>query len=173
MKKVMVFGTFDVLHLGHLFLFNEAKKYGDVLIVVVARDKTVRILKGHKTTFHEKQRLRAVQSLPIVNVATLGHHRDVYKVLEEYTPDVLCLGYDQRAFTDKLEEELKKRKIQARIIRIAPFKQHEMKSSLIKKRVKNVNPTFLEKETIAPQQKTKPPKTSTSRQEANCQPAQE
>ncbi len=142
MKKVMVFGTFDVLHKGHLFLFLEAKKHDDFLIVIVACDKTTHKVKGHKTTFSEEKRLKAVQSVPEVNFAALGHTGDVYRVLEEYSPDVICLGYDQQAFTDKLQDELKKRKITAKIIRLPPYNPEEFKSTLIKKKTKKLTPVM-------------------------------
>ncbi|MCD4694128.1 adenylyltransferase/cytidyltransferase family protein, partial [bacterium] len=46
MIKVMCFGTFDNLHLGHLFYLKEAKKFGDYLVVVIARDNNVKKIKG-------------------------------------------------------------------------------------------------------------------------------
>ena len=143
MHKVMVFGTFDVLHKGHIFLFEQAKLYGDFLVVVVARDKTVRRVKGHRTTFSEGQRLKAVQSVHIVNYAVLGDLHDVYKVLEDFSPDTICLGYDQQAFTHELEEELKKRDVPARIIRLPPYKEQVFKSSLIKQQKKGIKPIFV------------------------------
>ena len=45
MKKVMVFGTFDGLHEGHLDFFRQAREYGDYLIVAVARDVNVKKIK--------------------------------------------------------------------------------------------------------------------------------
>jgi len=44
--KVLAFGTFDILHPGHEFYLKEAKKHGDILDVVVARDSTVEKIKG-------------------------------------------------------------------------------------------------------------------------------
>lgn len=132
MKKVMVFGTFDPLHPGHLFLFEQAKKHGDFLIVVVARDKTVRTVKGHETRENEKQRLLAVKNAQGVDLAVLGQIKDVYSVIEEHQPSVICLGYDQQAFTERLPAELEKRKIHAEIVRLPPFKENVYKSSLIK-----------------------------------------
>jgi cytidyltransferase-like protein len=43
---VMVFGTFDGIHDGHRYFLNEAKKFGDKLVVAVAKDTTVKTLKG-------------------------------------------------------------------------------------------------------------------------------
>ncbi|MBI4146200.1 adenylyltransferase/cytidyltransferase family protein [Candidatus Woesearchaeota archaeon] len=128
----MAFGTFDVLHPGHLFLFSEAKKHGDRLVVVVARDKTVQKVKGHQTLHDEQKRLLAVKQSTEVDLAVLGHLDDVYKVLEEHKPNVICLGYDQHAFTDKLACELEKRKINASIVRLPPYQEHLYKSSIIK-----------------------------------------
>ena len=48
MKKVMCAGTFDIIHPGHLYYLSEAKKYGDNLVVVVARDETSKDFKGKK-----------------------------------------------------------------------------------------------------------------------------
>ena len=45
MIKVLVFGTFDIIHPGHVFFLNQAKKLGDFLCVVVSRDETVNELK--------------------------------------------------------------------------------------------------------------------------------
>ena len=50
MKTVMCAGTFDTIHPGHLYFLSEAKKYGDKLIVVVARDETSEKMKGKKPT---------------------------------------------------------------------------------------------------------------------------
>ena len=61
MKKVLIFGTFDGLHLGHLNFFEQAKEYGDYLIVVVARDKTVKRIKNRFPSKNEVERLRILQ----------------------------------------------------------------------------------------------------------------
>ncbi|MBS3101431.1 adenylyltransferase/cytidyltransferase family protein, partial [Candidatus Woesearchaeota archaeon] len=72
MKKVMCAGTFDIIHPGHLFYLSEAKKYGDKLVVVVARDNTSEKFKGRKPAHNERERLEAVRTLEIVDEAVLG-----------------------------------------------------------------------------------------------------
>ena len=75
MKLVMCFGTFDLLHLGHLHYFQEAKKHGDYLIVVIARDITKK--KQHKKVlFSEQERQKLVQSSKLVDEAVLGYPDD-------------------------------------------------------------------------------------------------
>lgn len=134
MSKVLVFGTFDGIHEGHRFLFQEARRYGDRLAVVVARDVTVRRVKGHDPVFSEAERLRRVQSEIAVDDAVLGNVGDVYRVVEDIRPDVICLGYDQHVFADRLPEELEERGLTPRIVRLGAYKPDVYKSSLLHKK---------------------------------------
>lgn len=132
----MVFGTFDILHEGHLDLFKQAKKYGDFLIVAVAHDDTVKKIKGKFPTQNQKKRINAVRNIPIVDKAVLGRRKGYYKNLEIYRPDVICLGYDQKAFVKKLRKELKKMDLsKTKIVRLKAHKPHIYKSSKLKKKL--------------------------------------
>ena len=133
MKKVMCAGTFDIIHPGHLFYLSEAKKYGNRLIVVVARDDTSATFKGKKPVHNEKERLEAVRMLNIVDEAILGHHGNIFDIIEDIKPDVICLGYDQKVQKQQLEDELRKRGIKADVIRIDAYMPHVYKSSQLKK----------------------------------------
>lgn len=97
MITVLVFGTFDKLHPGHRWFLSEAKKYGDRLVVVVARDHNVDQVKGHRPTQSEAQRLEQIQAVPEVNEARLGldDYAKKEEIIEEIKPNVICLGYDQ------------------------------------------------------------------------------
>lgn len=134
MKKVLAFGTFDILHPGHVNFLKQAKKHGDFLIVVVARDATVKKVKGRKPKYSEKKRLAKIKKLEIVNYALLGNKKGKYSIIEKIKPNVICLGYDQNSFTNGLKQELRKRKIKAKIIRLKPYKAHKYKSSKLRKR---------------------------------------
>lgn len=135
MKKVLVFGTFDILHPGHLNFFKQAKKYGDFLIVTVARDKNVRKIKGHLPRHNEKKRLENLRQVKNVDRVVLGYIRNPYKIIEKIKPDVICLGYDQNSFTDNLAKELKARKISCRRVRLKSFKPEKYKSSKMQSEV--------------------------------------
>ena len=140
MRTVMVFGTFDIVHPGHLFLFKEAKKHGDRLIAVVARDATVMKMKGRAPHHDERERRRHVLETSLVDDAVIGGKSDYYAVLEEYTPDVICLGYDQRSIiTEKLQNELASRGLKALIVHLPAFKEHIYKSSKLRSRLKKTN----------------------------------
>lgn len=134
MKKIMVFGTFDILHKGHINKFEQAKKHGDYLIIVVAKDDTVKQVKGKKPEHNEKTRLKQVK--PYAGKAVLGYKTDKYKIIEKYKPDIIALGYDQVSFTKNLKKELKLRNLNPRIIKLKPYKPHKYKSSLLKHRFK-------------------------------------
>jgi len=130
MKKVMAFGSFDVLHEGHKHYLQEAKSYGDYLIVIVARDENILRFKGRKPINDENQRLKNIKKLNFIDKAILGHKDDILKVLEEFKPDIICLGYDQNTIDkDKLKQELEKRNLKAEIVRAKPYKEDIYKSS--------------------------------------------
>ncbi len=120
MVKVMATGTFDILHLGHIYFLKEAKKLGDTLAVVVATDSTVRKLK-HEPVNPEKIRLDLIKELRVVDEAYLGHEEDMYEVVKEIKPDIIALGYDQVHDEKAVEKELKKRNINAKIVRLAEY----------------------------------------------------
>ena len=130
MKKVIAFGSFDILHKGHESYLKEAKSYGDYLVVVVARDENIVKFKGKKPRNDENYRLEQVNKLEFVDEAVLGQIGNIFDILGEINPDVICLGYDQKTVEiEKLKEELKKRKIDAEIVRAKPFKEDVFKSS--------------------------------------------
>jgi FAD synthetase len=121
MVKVMATGTFDLLHLGHIYYLKEAKKLGDKLAVVVATDSTVRKLK-HEPINSEDIRLNLIKELKIVDEVYLGHEDDMYEVVTEINPDIVALGFDQIHDENNIKSELKKRKINAKVVRLSEFK---------------------------------------------------
>jgi len=132
MKKVLVFGTFDNLHKGHLSFFSQARKIGDKLVVVVARDKTVWQIKKQLPVFSEAERLAQVSRCKNVDEAFLGSTNDKYEILRIVKPDVICLGYDQIAFVNKLAQKLIEYGLQTEIRRLKPYKEDIYKSSKLK-----------------------------------------
>ena len=121
MVKVMATGTFDLLHLGHIYFLKEAEKLGDKLAVVVATDSTVRRLK-HEPVNTEEIRLTLIKELKVVDEAYLGHEDDMYEIVEEIKPDIITLGFDQVHDEDKIKSEMKKRNIEVKIVRLSEYK---------------------------------------------------
>lgn len=119
---VLTFGTFDGLHEGHFFLFQEAKKLGDNLLVVAARDSYIRQQKNRAPRLSESERLSALRAVPEVDQALLADdwpNDDPYRLLRDLDFDVLVLGHDQQPGEEELVKILAKiSKQNTKIIRL-------------------------------------------------------
>jgi len=129
MTTVMCFGTFDTLHPGHLYFLRECRRYGDNLVVVIARDATVAKVKGKKPKYSERERKEHIQDLKIANRVVLGYEADPYEIIEEINPNIICLGYDQNSFSENLKQILEDRGLTPKIIRMRPYREEIYKSS--------------------------------------------
>lgn len=92
--RVLVCGTFDRLHPGHMFLLREASRRGK-LFVLVARDATVRNIKGVMPEETEHVRLENIRKAFPRARALLGSHEDFLAPVCSLRPDLILLGYDQ------------------------------------------------------------------------------
>ena len=95
-KTVAVSGYFDPIHVGHIEYLELAKNLGDKLIVIVNNDHQCRLKKG-KSFMYEKDRLKIVESLRIVDEVFLSIDKDktVCKSLEYIKPDIFANGGDR------------------------------------------------------------------------------
>ena len=118
MTRIMATGVFDILHAGHLHYLEEAKSLGDELYVVVATDATVRKRK-HEPITPERMRVEMVQALKPVNMAILGTEGDMFDTVRLIGPDIIALGYDQEFEEVRLVEELGKRGLKAKVVRLS------------------------------------------------------
>lgn len=138
-RLVMAFGSFDIIHPGHIKYFKQARKLGDRLLVIVARDESIRALKGMAPAMPEAGRLAIVRSLKCVDEAELGNRlsseSDRYLILQKYRPDVIALGYDQKVNLAEMKKELRRLGVKAKVVRIKNgFHTKVFKSSIIKSR---------------------------------------
>jgi len=129
MNIVLTFGTFDIFHPGHQYYLREAKKHGDYLVTIVARDQTVQKIKGKSPRNNENQRKKTVEESTIPDKVVLGALENYYACIIEQQADIICLGYDQRHLTDGLEQFLKEHGLHIKIIRLDPFQEDTYKSS--------------------------------------------
>jgi|SRR3989344_4947845 len=136
--KVLTFGTFDIFHKGHEHFLTQSKKYGTHLYVIIARDQTVKKVKGHMPLNNELKRLKKISSLHYVHKALLGNKGDKHRIIEKIMPDIICLGYDQVSFTTNLRINLGLMNLDPKIIKFkSGYKPHKYKSS--KMRLRNEN----------------------------------
>lgn len=134
MTRVLIFGTFDLLHPGHRSFITQAKKLGDHLTAVVARDEIVRQLKKHWPRQTLRERMTAVQRVPEVNKVVAGMPKNYLLHLKRERPHVIALGYDQTHFTEHLQEDLQKLGLgKTKIVRLKAFRPDRYKTSLVKK----------------------------------------
>lgn len=136
-KKVLLFGTFDVLHPGHVALFKQARRFGNDITVILARDRTIEEIKKHAPLYGERVRKRALEQSCRVNHVILGSLHDKYQAIKKIKPDVICLGYDQKYFVGPLEEKIKLFKLSTHIVRLKSFKPHLYKSTILTRYVRH------------------------------------
>lgn len=132
-KRVLLFGSFDPLHEGHLHLFGQASELGETVVVVVAQDSAIRAEKGHEPRVGEVERLARVERAPGVDEAVLGDDAPgEYGLLQQLEFDVIALGYDQVPDDETVHrvlDEMGKGHVQ--VVRLRPHKPEAYKSSLI------------------------------------------
>lgn len=136
-KRVLVFGTFDLFHPGHVSFLKQARRYGDELLVAVARDHVVRWLKGQPPVDAERIRAANVRQAGLAKRVLLARHNPArrFEFIRRLKPDIICLGYDQRVFADDLKNELVRRGITSSVVRLKPFRPRTYKSSILRRRL--------------------------------------
>jgi FAD synthetase len=132
-KLVLASGVFDLVHYGHVYFLEEAKKAGGKharLLVIIARDKTVEKLKGKPPILQEEQRRAIVASLKPVDEAILGKEEfDMNEELREIRPDIVAVGYDQEQIEKQVLSVAKSEGLNIKLVRIGKFVASELDSS--------------------------------------------
>lgn len=108
MTRVMATGVFDIVHPGHVSYLEQAKSYGDELVVVVACDATVRARK-HEPITPESMRARVVGAMKPVDRVIIGGDGDIFDTVRYVRPDVIVLGFDQGFDEEALRADLDER----------------------------------------------------------------
>jgi FAD synthetase len=143
--KIMVFGTFDGLHEGHLNFFKQARALNTLvrgqargfmknsfLIVSIARDKNVFKIKGEYPHLREKERMNLVKKSKLVDEVILSGVTNHIPHILKIHPDVIALGYDQKAYVKNLKKDLKNKGILVKVVRLKPYKEKIYKNHLLK-----------------------------------------
>jgi len=142
---VLASGTFDLLHLGHVRFLEEAKKAGGnntKLVVIVARDSTVKAQKGKTPVMPADQRRALVESLKVVDEATLGQEGvSIQQVIENIKPDIIAVGHDQYGTEKQVLKAIKEKGLKITVAKIGKFGKQELDSSskIVRKIIESVN----------------------------------
>ena len=134
MVRVMATGVFDLLHPGHLFFLEQARKLGDELVVVVARDVTARRLK-HEPYVPEVIRRQMVEALKPVDRAVLGSTSDIYQTVIDVRPDIIALGYNQIWDEQEIAAECARRGVPVKVVRLPAMSHDEIATRKIVERI--------------------------------------
>jgi len=94
-KIVFTNGCFDLLHYGHVKYLQDAKKKGDILVVAVNSDLSVKKIKGNnRPVVNQKDRIRTIAALESVDYVTMFNENTPIEVIKLVRPDILVKGAD-------------------------------------------------------------------------------
>ncbi len=95
MKTIITFGTFDLLHIGHINIINRAASYGDQLIVGISSDKLNYNKKNKYPIYNQNDRMTIVASLKNVSSVFLEESLDLKRdYIKQHKADILVMGND-------------------------------------------------------------------------------
>ena len=137
---VLASGAFDLVHYGHVHFLKEAKKAGGRkahLIVIIARDKNIKKIKGKLPIIPENQRRAVIESLKPVDQAFLGYENMSFiDTIQKFKPAIIAIGYDQEHIEKEVLEIIEKLGSKVKIVKIDRFCSLELSSSSkIKKKI--------------------------------------
>ena len=96
-KTVFTNGCFDILHLGHVKLLNEAKKLGEILIIGLNSDESIKKLKGKKRPImNQKTRSYILSSMCFVDFIILFNEKTPLSLIKKLNPDILVKGNEYK-----------------------------------------------------------------------------
>jgi len=94
-KVVFTNGCFDILHVGHVRYLRKARSYGDILVVGLNTDRSVRLIKGeNRPVVPEKERAEVLAALESVDYVVFFDEPDPLRLIQTLKPDVLVKGAD-------------------------------------------------------------------------------
>lgn len=135
--RIMVFGTFDVVHAGHEDLFRQARALAldPWLIVSLARDPVVARIKDAPPRNGEAARREALLKHSLVDEVVMGDLAGYVDHIRAAAPEVIALGYDQEGeFVDHLERDLAAAGLFPRVVRLQALRPDVYKTSKIARR---------------------------------------
>lgn len=132
-RVVLANGCFDVLHVGHVRYLEGARREGDVLVVAINSDASVRPLKGEgRPILSEEARAQLVAGLRVVDYVTVFDEPDVVALLQALRPDVHAKGTDYTV--DTVPERDVARRLGVRVAIVGDPKDHSTRDLLARLR---------------------------------------
>lgn len=104
MKKVLISGTFDILHAGHIQFFKEAKALGDYLIVTFCNSKLLKAYKGRESSMPDDNKKVLLESIRYIDKVYIGTDTLIFDFIEAIQlerPDILAVTEDDKNIESK------------------------------------------------------------------------
>lgn len=132
-KIVLVGGCFDIVHLGHLRFLEEAKKKGDILIVLLEADKNIRKLKGIKRPINNQENraifLTKLKSVDyVIKLSEIKNDKDYLKLVNQIKPKVIAVSERDKNADKKLQQA---KKVGAKLIKVIKLIPEQSTSQII------------------------------------------
>ncbi|KKR88386.1 MAG: Glycerol-3-phosphate cytidyltransferase TagD [Candidatus Gottesmanbacteria bacterium GW2011_GWA2_41_12] len=133
---ILVGGCFDILHFGHIKFLENAKKYGDKIIIALESDKRVRKLKGENRPFHKQtERAEILANLTLVDyiimLPSFSKDSDYKRLVETIRPEVIATTAGDQYLKQKKKQA---EKVGAKVVtvtpRIHPFSSSKLAQTL-------------------------------------------
>ena len=132
-RIVLAGGVFDIIHPGHIHTLKAAKALGDILVVAIATDKTAQKMKKRIPLHNQELRCELVDCLSMVDIAIVGHEKDIFETVKIVKPTIIALGYDQIHQEKFISDGCKRISLDIEIVRLqSPIP--ELSSSEIEKK---------------------------------------
>lgn len=136
--KVLTIGTFDLLHRGHIDLFNFCKRFGDEVVVAVNTDEFVERYKGKKPIINLTHRVDMIRSIKWVDEVCVNiGDEDCKVVIDKVKPQYLVVGSDWLEKDYLKQTNLSRKYLEDRMITLVYTPRFYDSSTLIKERIKN------------------------------------
>ena len=135
-RVIFTNGCFDLLHAGHVTLLERAKRYGDILVIGINSDRSVRALKGPgRPVVDQRNRARVLAALESVDYVTIFDERTPQRLVEALRPHVLIKGADWAASEIIGRDTVRRRG--GRVVRLPLLKGYS--TSKLIQRIKNAS----------------------------------
>lgn len=103
--KIITFGTYDLLHIGHINMLNRCKEHGDTLIVGVSSDELNRKKKNRSPIYKQNDRMKIVENIKSVDEVFLEESLELKReYIKKYNADMFIIGDDWKGKFDDLKD---------------------------------------------------------------------
>jgi cytidyltransferase-like protein len=136
MKNVLLFGTFDLLHEGHKYIFKQLNELGYNIIICLAQDEVVKRLKTKEPVNKFANRKKTLENTGLIKKVIKGDDKQgKFSTILTVNPDVIAVGYDQNELQKAIEKWMTVNNKNIPIIKMQPFNPKIYKSSLLRNKI--------------------------------------